>query len=77
MADEFDKLVYVLFTLLHVCEHAPLKPVIKGSAEKKHVDLLNDIAFSINDQGKRRCYCSHDETEYHRYQIFLFEECTM
>lgn len=46
MADEFDKLVYVLSTLSHVREHAPLKPAI-DSSEKKHVDLLNSITLAL------------------------------
>ena len=52
MADEFDKLVYVLSTLSHVREHAPLKPVIEGSSEKKHVDLLNDVALALTTKAR-------------------------
>lgn len=47
MAEEFDKLVYVLSTLSHVCKHAPPKPVIEGQSERNHVDLLNDIALAL------------------------------
>ncbi len=52
MADEFDKLVYVLSTLSHVREHAPLKPVIEGFSRKKHVDLLNDIALALTTKAR-------------------------
>lgn len=52
MADEFDKLVYVLSTLLHVCEHAPFKPVIEDQSERKHVDLLNDIALALTTKAR-------------------------
>lgn len=52
MADEFDKLVYVLSTVSHVREHAPLNPVIEGPSERKHVDLLNDIALALTIRAK-------------------------
>ena len=52
MADEFDKLVYVLSTLSHVRDHAPLKPVIEGSSEQKHVDLLNDVALALTTKAR-------------------------
>ena len=52
MADEFDKLLYVLSTLSHVCVHAPPKPVIEGQSERKHLDLLNDIALGLTTKAR-------------------------
>lgn len=52
MADEFDKLVYVLSKLSHFRENAPLKPVLSGSSEKMHVGLLNDIALALTTKAR-------------------------
>lgn len=52
MADDFDKHVYVLSTLSHVRDHAPHAPVIEGSSEKKHLNLLNDIALALTTKAK-------------------------
>ena len=74
-ADEFDKLVYVLSTVSHVREHAQLKPVIESPSKRKHnIDLLNDIALALTTGAKRRCCCSHDETECHRYRNFFYSK---
>lgn len=52
MADEFDKLVYVLSTVSHVRDHAPLKPVIESSSERKNIDLLDGIALALTTRAK-------------------------
>ena len=51
MSDEFDQLIYVLSTLLPVYDHAPPKPVIEGRSERKHVDLLNDVALALTTKA--------------------------
>lgn len=51
MSDELDQLIYVLSTLLPVCDHAPLNPVIEGESERKHLELLNDIALALTTKA--------------------------
>ncbi|MCJ1470267.1 hypothetical protein MMC07_008912 [Pseudocyphellaria aurata] len=51
MADELDKLVYVLSYCRPVREYAPIKPAIDQS-DKKHLDLLNDIALVLTTRAK-------------------------
>lgn len=51
MADELDKLVYVLTTVSHVREHSPLKSIMENP-QKQVLKLLDGIALALTTKAK-------------------------